>query len=111
MSTLDELPVGTVTFLSRTSRGSTRLLKRLGGEVYGQALDDHRRIDGPSGRGSGGDPATATRLWREVELAILAQAPIVPTYNRSQVDFVSERVGNYRFHRQWGVLLEQLWIG
>ena len=35
----------------------------------------------------------------------------MPTYNRSQVDFVSERVGNYRFHRQWGVLLEQLWIG
>src|SRR5262245_12446904 len=44
MSSIDELPVGTVTFLFTDIEGSTQLLKQLGGEVYGQALDDHRRI-------------------------------------------------------------------
>jgi YVTN family beta-propeller protein len=39
-----ELPAGTVTFLFTDIEGSTQLLKRLGGEAYGQALDDHRRI-------------------------------------------------------------------
>ena len=44
MSSLDELPIGTVTFLFTDVEGSTRLLKLLGGERYSQALDEHRRI-------------------------------------------------------------------
>jgi peptide/nickel transport system substrate-binding protein len=55
------------------------------------------------------DPAMATRLWQEVEDAILARAPIVPMYNQSHVDLVSDRVGNYQYNPQWGVLLDQLW--
>jgi peptide/nickel transport system substrate-binding protein len=56
------------------------------------------------------DPAAATTLWQEVERALLAQAPVVPAYNRSNVDFVSKRVGNYQYNPQWGVLLDQLWV-
>ena len=56
------------------------------------------------------DPAAATTLWQEVERRILAQAPIVPAYNRSNVDVVSKRVGNYQYNPQWGVLLDQLWV-
>jgi len=56
------------------------------------------------------DPAAATSLWQEVERALLAQAPIVPMYNRNDVGFVSERVGNYQYNPQWGVLLDQLWV-
>jgi peptide/nickel transport system substrate-binding protein len=56
------------------------------------------------------DPAAATALWQQVEQALLAQAPVVPMYNRSNVDFVSKRVGNYQYNPQWGVLLDQLWV-
>jgi hypothetical protein len=35
---------------------------------------------------------------------------MVPTYNRQNVDLVSERVGNYQYHPQWGPLLDQLWV-
>ena len=44
MSSLGELPIGTVTFLFTDIEGSTELLKRLGGERYGDALADHQRI-------------------------------------------------------------------
>ena len=56
------------------------------------------------------DPAAATVLWQQVEQAILAQAPVVPTYNRRNVDFVSKRVGNYQYNPQWGLLLDQAWV-
>ncbi|MDX6515410.1 MAG: hypothetical protein QOH73_1076 [Gaiellaceae bacterium] len=56
------------------------------------------------------DPPAAAALWQKIERAILAQAPVVPTYNRQNVDFVSKRVGNYQYNPQWGVLLDQLWV-
>jgi peptide/nickel transport system substrate-binding protein len=56
------------------------------------------------------NPAAASVLWQKVERAVLELAPIVPTYNRQNVDFVSERVGNYQYHPQWGPLLDQLWV-
>jgi peptide/nickel transport system substrate-binding protein len=56
------------------------------------------------------DPAAATVLWQQVEQSLLAQAPVVPAYNRRNVDVVSKRVGNYQFNPQWGVLLDQLWV-
>jgi len=43
VSPVDELPVGTVTFLFTDIEGSTRLLKQLR-ERYGEALEDHQRI-------------------------------------------------------------------
>ena len=49
------------------------------------------------------DPAAATTLWQEVDRALLAQAPVVPVYNRSNVDVVSKRVGNYQYNPQWGL--------
>ena len=44
MSSVDELPIGTVTFLFTDIEGSTQLLKQLGGDRYGGALADHQRI-------------------------------------------------------------------
>src|ERR1700747_3500068 len=40
---MDELPVGTVTFLFTDIEGSTRLLKQLR-ERYGEALEEHQRV-------------------------------------------------------------------
>jgi peptide/nickel transport system substrate-binding protein len=56
------------------------------------------------------DPAAATVLWQQVEHAILADAPVVPMYNRRNVDFVSKRVGNYQYNPQWSLLLAQVWV-
>ncbi len=56
------------------------------------------------------DPAAAALLWQRIEREILAQAPLVPTSNARNVDFVSKRVGNYQYNPQWGVLLDQLWV-
>jgi peptide/nickel transport system substrate-binding protein len=56
------------------------------------------------------DPPAGTLLWQRIEREILAQAPVVPTDNRRNVDFVSKRVGNYQYNPQFGVLLDQLWV-
>jgi YVTN family beta-propeller protein len=56
------------------------------------------------------DPAAATVLWQRVEKSLLAHAPVVPAYNRRNVDFVSKRVGNYQYNPQWGLLLDQAWV-
>jgi peptide/nickel transport system substrate-binding protein len=52
----------------------------------------------------------ASALWQKAERAVLAQAPIVPTYNQQDVSFVSKRVGNFQYNPQWRVLLDQLWV-
>jgi YVTN family beta-propeller protein len=56
------------------------------------------------------DPPAATLLWQKLERDLLTQAPMVPTYNGRAVVFVSKRVGNFQYHRQWGVLLDRLWV-
>jgi peptide/nickel transport system substrate-binding protein len=56
------------------------------------------------------DPAAATVLWQQVERSLLAEAPVVPAYNRRSVDFVSKRVANYQYNPQWGFLLDQAWV-
>jgi YVTN family beta-propeller protein len=56
------------------------------------------------------DPPAATLLWQHVERSLASQAPYVPFYNERAVDFVSKRVGNYRYNPTSGALLSQLWV-
>jgi YVTN family beta-propeller protein len=56
------------------------------------------------------NPPAATLLWQQIERELLTQAPLLPTDNRRNSDFVSKRVGNYQYNPQWGVLLSQLWV-
>jgi YVTN family beta-propeller protein len=56
------------------------------------------------------DPAAASVAWQQVEQSLLERAPVVPAYNRSNVDFVSKRVGNYEYNPQWGPLIDQIWV-
>ena len=72
-----------------------------------RSIDDQMRA---AAAAQAQDPAAATTLWQEVDRALLARAPVVPVYNRGNVDFVSKRVGNYQYNPQWGVLLAQLWV-
>ena len=57
-----------------------------------------------------GDPYLANRLWARIDREIVDEAPVVPLVTLKQVDIVSRRVGNYQYHPQWGVLLDQLWV-
>ena len=52
----------------------------------------------------------ANELWAEVDRALVDRAAAVPLVNQRVVTFVSERVGNYQFHPQWGTLFDQLWV-
>jgi YVTN family beta-propeller protein len=73
----------------------------------------NQRIDAAIDRASAvqaHDPPAAGPLWQQVERDILAQAPVVPTSNPRNVDFVSKRLGNYQYHPQWGFLIAQAWV-
>jgi YVTN family beta-propeller protein len=57
------------------------------------------------------DPAQAGKLWAEIDREIVDQAPHMWLLNLIRVEFVSERVGNYQYSKQWGgALLDQLWV-
>ncbi len=56
------------------------------------------------------DAQRANKLWAKIDRAIVDHAPWVPTVTPLSVSFVSERVGNYQFHPQWGLLIDQLWV-
>jgi peptide/nickel transport system substrate-binding protein len=56
------------------------------------------------------DPAASSEAWAEVDRAMTDWAPWVPLVNPIDVDFVSERLENYQYNPQWGLLLAQVWV-
>jgi YVTN family beta-propeller protein len=56
------------------------------------------------------DPATARRLWAQVDRTVTDQAPWVPILNQAATTFVSARIGNYQESPIYGPLLDQLWV-
>jgi peptide/nickel transport system substrate-binding protein len=56
------------------------------------------------------DPERASRLWAKVDHDVVDQAPWVAFANGVAFLYRSNRVGNYQFNPQWGVLLDQLWV-
>jgi peptide/nickel transport system substrate-binding protein len=56
------------------------------------------------------NPDAAGRLWQSIDRQTVDQAPWVPLVNPKAVDVLAERVGNYQFSPQFGVLLDQLWV-
>jgi YVTN family beta-propeller protein len=56
------------------------------------------------------DPAQAGKLWAEIDREIVDQAPHMWLFNLIRVEFVSERVDNYQYSKQWGSLLDQMWV-
>ena len=56
------------------------------------------------------DPAAAGALWVEIDRAIVNKAPFLWLASPIDIEFVSERVGNYQSSLQSGVLLNQLWV-
>ena len=56
------------------------------------------------------DPAAAAELWARIDHTLTDQAAWVPLVSLPSIEFVGERVGNYQYNPQWGVLLDQLWV-
>jgi peptide/nickel transport system substrate-binding protein len=56
------------------------------------------------------DPSAAHRLWSSIEHDITDVAPWVPVADRSHVNVVSRRLGNYQYNPQWGPLVDQMWV-
>ena len=52
----------------------------------------------------------ANQQWGEVDQAMMKQAPIAPLITPKLIDFVSKRVGNYQFSKQFYMLVSQLWV-
>jgi ABC-type transport system substrate-binding protein/DNA-binding beta-propeller fold protein YncE len=55
-------------------------------------------------------PGRASTAWATVDRQITRQAPWVPLYNPRLAIATSARVGNYRYHPFFGLLLDQLWV-
>jgi len=71
-----------------------------------------RRIDAQAGRAlraQAHSPKIAGPLWAEVDRELVGQAPWVPLCNPRALIVLSARVGNYQFHAQWQLLVDQLW--
>jgi peptide/nickel transport system substrate-binding protein len=56
-----------------------------------------------------GMPA-ANQKWGQVDQAVMQKSPLVPLFNPKIVDFVSTKVGNYQFSKQFYMLVSQLWV-
>ena len=68
-----------------------------------KALERALRLDSTN-------PAAAQEVWAEIDRMVSDLAPWAPFLNSRGSDFVSERVGNYLHHPQWGALLSQMWV-
>lgn len=55
------------------------------------------------------DLTGANAKWAAVDKAVMTQAPIAPLFTPKLIDFVSTRVGNYQFSKQFYMLVSQLW--
>jgi YVTN family beta-propeller protein len=56
------------------------------------------------------DPATARRLWAQVDRLVTDQAPWVPILSFGDTTFVSARTGNYQESPISGPLYDQMWV-
>jgi peptide/nickel transport system substrate-binding protein len=53
---------------------------------------------------------TANQKWGQIDQAVMAKSPLVPLFTPKLVDFVSTKVGNYQFSKQFYMLVSQLWV-
>jgi peptide/nickel transport system substrate-binding protein len=56
------------------------------------------------------DPTAANAQWAKLDQALMQQAAWAPMFTPKLIDFVSKRVGNYQFSKQFYMLLGQLWV-
>jgi peptide/nickel transport system substrate-binding protein len=56
------------------------------------------------------DPAASHDLWSDLDHDLVDLAAWVPLGNSITTNLVSQRLGNYQLHPQWGQLYELMWV-
>ena len=56
------------------------------------------------------NPTAANKAWGKIDQKMMTFAPWVPLFNPKLIDFISKRVGNYQFSRQFYMYVDQLWV-
>jgi peptide/nickel transport system substrate-binding protein len=52
----------------------------------------------------------ANVLWAKIDKEVTDQAPMATLFNPKHVDFVSKRVGNFTFSKEFYWLVDQSWV-
>ncbi|HEU5213321.1 MAG TPA: ABC transporter substrate-binding protein, partial [Gaiellaceae bacterium] len=55
-------------------------------------------------------PGEAAAQWAQIDRAIVDDAPVVPVAVLGYAYFVSDRVGNFQSHPEWGPIYGQMWV-
>ena len=56
------------------------------------------------------DRKSADQQWGTIDQDVMAASPVVPLINPKLIDFTSKSVGDYRFSKQFYMLVGQLWV-
>jgi peptide/nickel transport system substrate-binding protein len=56
------------------------------------------------------NPAAANAQWAKIDKQVTDQAPMATLFTPKHVDFVSKRVGNFTFSKQFYWLVDQSWV-
>lgn len=56
------------------------------------------------------DADAANAEWAKIDQELMKASPIAPVFTPNLVDFVSSRVGNYQYSKQFFMLIDQLWV-
>ena len=56
------------------------------------------------------DPTAANQQWASIDQAVMAKAAWAPLFTPKLLDFVSKRVGNFTFSKQFYWLVDQSWV-
>jgi peptide/nickel transport system substrate-binding protein len=56
------------------------------------------------------DPAAANKMWAEIDKAVTDQAPAAALFTPKHLDFVSKRLGNFKFNSQYYFMVTQAWV-
>ena len=54
--------------------------------------------------------AAANVLWAKIDKEVTDQAPMAMLFMPKHLDFVSKRVGNFVFSKQFYWLVDQTWV-
>ena len=86
--------------------------KNIGGknvDIVRTALRDPRALDKLVSKAED-DEAAANKEWGAIDKAIMDEAPVAVAFTPKQVDFLSKRVKNYNFSKQFYMLVSQLQV-
>ncbi|RFZ87588.1 ABC transporter substrate-binding protein [Shinella sp. WSJ-2] len=56
------------------------------------------------------DQVAADAMWAEIDREVTDQAPAVGLFTPKRLDFVSKRLGNFQFNRQFNWMITQSWV-